>query len=370
MKEITHITVKLTFVSSIFLTVASQSSISIGLSPSVTMTIFRVHVFLFPRYCAWVSIPTMSASIAETRFLVELLYQVEIQKLTISTCWWCFQLVEFWKCSRIRLPNCNHLIYVVVASIGSVNNVLGVYECTVRYVLLNEDTRTLRAKQYNTTLVRLPSIEDLCTPYISIALNALIRTYHFLNFQFDKLQGPLQIRHFSRYSNTFWIFCFDSSHFPHRLWDIDEEHCDSILSFSSESCYFKTKTRQHTPALSATMLEGVRKWQRIHEATRLVITSHDRGDALLSPNARQEKQTLFPSFTHFCSLMSRQDKATTERFARSLRELVKRPENKVCADCKRNGEHDLDVLWFSHWCAVDPRWASWNLCVSKIWRRV
>ncbi|KAF4623040.1 hypothetical protein D9613_001551 [Agrocybe pediades] len=45
--------------------------------------------------------------------------------------------------------------------------------------------------------------------------------------------------------------------------------------------------------------------------------------------------------------MSRQDKATTDRFARTLRELVKRPENKVCADCKRN----------------DPRWASWNLGV-------
>jgi len=35
--------------------------------------------------------------------------------------------------------------------------------------------------------------------------------------------------------------------------------------------------------------------------------------------------------------MSRQDKATTDKFARTLRELVKRPENKVCADCKRNG---------------------------------
>ncbi|KAL1744294.1 hypothetical protein HDZ31DRAFT_38992 [Schizophyllum fasciatum] len=45
--------------------------------------------------------------------------------------------------------------------------------------------------------------------------------------------------------------------------------------------------------------------------------------------------------------MSRQDKATTERHARMLRELVKRPENKVCADCKRN----------------DPRWASWNVGV-------
>ncbi|KAF9524664.1 hypothetical protein CPB83DRAFT_601110 [Crepidotus variabilis] len=45
--------------------------------------------------------------------------------------------------------------------------------------------------------------------------------------------------------------------------------------------------------------------------------------------------------------MSRQDKATTEKFSRTLRELVKRPENKTCADCKRN----------------DPRWASWNLGV-------
>ncbi|KAF7978976.1 hypothetical protein HWV62_44227 [Athelia sp. TMB] len=45
--------------------------------------------------------------------------------------------------------------------------------------------------------------------------------------------------------------------------------------------------------------------------------------------------------------MSRQDKATTERNTKMLRELVKRPENKVCADCKRN----------------DPRWASWNIGV-------
>ncbi|TDL22285.1 ArfGap-domain-containing protein [Rickenella mellea] len=45
--------------------------------------------------------------------------------------------------------------------------------------------------------------------------------------------------------------------------------------------------------------------------------------------------------------MSRQDKATTEKHTRMLREMVKRPENKVCADCKRN----------------DPRWASWNIGV-------
>ncbi|KAG8941951.1 hypothetical protein FRC04_003910 [Tulasnella sp. 424] len=45
--------------------------------------------------------------------------------------------------------------------------------------------------------------------------------------------------------------------------------------------------------------------------------------------------------------MYKQDKATTERNARILRELVKRPENKLCADCKRH----------------DPRWASWNIGV-------
>ena len=36
-------------------------------------------------------------------------------------------------------------------------------------------------------------------------------------------------------------------------------------------------------------------------------------------------------------LMSRQDKATSERHTRTLRELLKKPENKACADCKRNG---------------------------------
>ncbi|KAF8330444.1 uncharacterized protein EI90DRAFT_2922255 [Cantharellus anzutake] len=43
--------------------------------------------------------------------------------------------------------------------------------------------------------------------------------------------------------------------------------------------------------------------------------------------------------------MSKQDKATTERNAKTLREMVKRPGNKVCADCKH------------------PRWASWNIGV-------
>ena len=41
----------------------------------------------------------------------------------------------------------------------------------------------------------------------------------------------------------------------------------------------------------------------------------------------------------------KQDKATTERHAKMLREMLKSPENKVCADCKRNG------VWYSS-CAV------------------
>ncbi|KII94451.1 hypothetical protein PLICRDRAFT_102180 [Plicaturopsis crispa FD-325 SS-3] len=45
--------------------------------------------------------------------------------------------------------------------------------------------------------------------------------------------------------------------------------------------------------------------------------------------------------------MSRQDKATTEKHTKILRELVKQGDNKVCVDCKHN----------------DPRWASWNLGV-------
>ncbi|KAF9507323.1 hypothetical protein BS47DRAFT_1373930 [Hydnum rufescens UP504] len=45
--------------------------------------------------------------------------------------------------------------------------------------------------------------------------------------------------------------------------------------------------------------------------------------------------------------MSKQEKSTTEKNTKTLRELLKHPENKTCADCKRN----------------DPRWASWNLGV-------
>ena len=67
--------------------------------------------------------------------------------------------------------------------------------------------------------------------------------------------------------------------------------------------------------------------------------------------------------------MSPQDKATTERHARILRELIKRPENKFCADCKHNGRSDWHIprltltYPFSPGC-IDPRWASWNMCVS------
>ena len=60
----THTTVSMISSSFIFLTVASQSSVSIGFSPFVNRTIFLVHVFLLPRNRSCVSIATMRASIA------------------------------------------------------------------------------------------------------------------------------------------------------------------------------------------------------------------------------------------------------------------------------------------------------------------
>ncbi|KLO11272.1 ArfGap-domain-containing protein [Schizopora paradoxa] len=45
--------------------------------------------------------------------------------------------------------------------------------------------------------------------------------------------------------------------------------------------------------------------------------------------------------------MSRKDSAMAAKHAQMLRELIKKPENKMCADCKKN----------------DTRWASWNIGV-------
>jgi len=45
--------------------------------------------------------------------------------------------------------------------------------------------------------------------------------------------------------------------------------------------------------------------------------------------------------------MSRKDGAMAAKHAHMLRELIKKPENKMCADCKKN----------------DTRWASWNIGV-------
>src|ERR1700748_999357 len=65
--------------------------------------------------------------------------------------------------------------------------------------------------------------------------------------------------------------------------------------------------------------------------------------------------------------MSPQDKATTDRHARTLRECVKRPENRVCADCKHNGMPicRLPLIHSSDFNSgpLDPRWASWNMYV-------
>ena len=47
-------------------------------------------------------------------------------------------------------------------------------------------------------------------------------------------------------------------------------------------------------------------------------------------------RTHLTSDFHLPAMVS-QDKKTTEANTRALRELLKQPDNKVCADCKRNG---------------------------------
>ena len=55
--------------------------------------------------------------------------------------------------------------------------------------------------------------------------------------------------------------------------------------------------------------------------------------------AETQQQPLRLLFVSILSTMSsKQDRETTERFTKTLRELVKRPENKLCVDCKRNGQ--------------------------------
>ena len=49
-----------------------------------------------------------------------------------------------------------------------------------------------------------------------------------------------------------------------------------------------------------------------------------------------QRHTHLPPDFHLPA-MPAQDKKTTEANARALRELLRQPDNKVCADCKRNG---------------------------------
>lgn len=44
-----------------------------------------------------------------------------------------------------------------------------------------------------------------------------------------------------------------------------------------------------------------------------------------------------PSVEYTMSARLRESKATTAKHAQLLREMLKRPENKLCVDCKRNG---------------------------------
>jgi stromal membrane-associated protein len=56
------------------------------------------------------------------------------------------------------------------------------------------------------------------------------------------------------------------------------------------------------------------------------------------------------------------DKKTVEKHQKILKDLLQRPENKICADCKKRGA-SMQVHWFfvSSLLLVDPRWASANL---------
>lgn len=69
-KVIAHITVRCIWRRSILVTVTSQSSTSMGLSPSVMRVILRVHDFLETRYLLCVSMPTIRASIAKFKSVI------------------------------------------------------------------------------------------------------------------------------------------------------------------------------------------------------------------------------------------------------------------------------------------------------------
>ena len=72
-----------------------------------------------------------------------------------------------------------------------------------------------------------------------------------------------------------------------------------------------------------------RSGSRAPRRTRYALSRRNRAHHTQAPLQRVPLPTT--------TMSAKQDKATTERHARTLRELLKRPENKACADCKRNG---------------------------------
>lgn len=84
-------------------------------------------------------------------------------------------------------------------------------------------------------------------------------------------------------------------------------------------------------------------WLRVWDVPPVNSVKHRRYYSSIIVHRVQRAPALLQRVSFLLTLtsMSRQDKATTEKHAKTLRELLKRPENKVCADCKRNGASDL-----------------------------
>jgi stromal membrane-associated protein len=68
--------------------------------------------------------------------------------------------------------------------------------------------------------------------------------------------------------------------------------------------------------------------------------------------------------------MYKPDKATTERNAKILRELVRQPDNKLCADCKRNGVHHRSSFFSSLTMHAQTRGGPRGTCEDSLCRCV
>ena len=132
--EETHTTRVLTPYSFNLSTVLSQSDCSMGVSPSVTMIILRVHVRFESRYCACVSIATMTPSSTVTRqsqYCTRTTTELTICEESLADLmFWCWlDVCEHREDRGSRMRDFEDLIDMVVASVFGINNV--VRFCTI-----------------------------------------------------------------------------------------------------------------------------------------------------------------------------------------------------------------------------------------------